>query len=251
MPTAQFKEYKVWDLPTRWFHWINAITVLSLIFVGLFILYRHELGIHEAGAKIGLKKLHVIIGYIFVINLIIRLIWAFMGNHYASWRAILPTAGSIAAAQQYIRSWFEGNPQQFIGHNPLGRFTLSLFFLLFILSAMTGLIRAGTDIYYPPFGGIVSQYLVRPGVDPGTLAPNDEVNIDPVRYEKIKLVKRAAGLVHGYSAYTIMLMIFLHIVAVTLTELKKGGSIVSAMFSGKKILPREPEDSEPADNRKE
>ncbi len=32
------KEYKVWDVPTRIFHWLNFLTVISLIFVACPVL---------------------------------------------------------------------------------------------------------------------------------------------------------------------------------------------------------------------
>lgn len=34
------KEYKVWDEPTRIFHWVNFTTVILLIFMGLMMLFK-------------------------------------------------------------------------------------------------------------------------------------------------------------------------------------------------------------------
>jgi cytochrome b len=34
----ELKSYRVWDVPTRWFHWINAICVVALVVVGYLIL---------------------------------------------------------------------------------------------------------------------------------------------------------------------------------------------------------------------
>jgi cytochrome b len=39
-----------------------------------------------------------------------------------------------------------------------------------------------------------------------------------------------------------MAMIVLHVAAVVITELREGGGIVSAMFTGRKVLTREPVD---------
>ena len=52
------KEYPVWDRTTRWFHWINALTIIGLIGVGLMILYAKALGVSTDG-KILLKTIHV------------------------------------------------------------------------------------------------------------------------------------------------------------------------------------------------
>ena len=51
---------------------------------------------------------------------------------------------------------------------------------------------------------------------------------------------------HYYSFYAIVVMIVVHIAAVVITELKEGGGIVSAMFTGRKVFSEKPED-EPRD----
>ena len=93
MTNAQFQQYKVWDLPTRLFHWINFITIISLIFIGLIMLFKKELGITSIEAKVGLKELHVIFGYAFVLNFTWRIIWGFIGNKYAQWKQPIPHKG--------------------------------------------------------------------------------------------------------------------------------------------------------------
>jgi hypothetical protein len=35
MSGDQLVSYRVWDAPTRWFHWINALAVHGLILVGI------------------------------------------------------------------------------------------------------------------------------------------------------------------------------------------------------------------------
>jgi len=60
MANMSFKEYNAWDAPIRIFHWVNFISVISLIFVALIMMYKVELGITGVDAKIALKELHVI-----------------------------------------------------------------------------------------------------------------------------------------------------------------------------------------------
>lgn len=52
MLAKETKRYRVWDKPSRLFHWINALLVLSLIFVGLLMLFRKDLGINALEAKL-------------------------------------------------------------------------------------------------------------------------------------------------------------------------------------------------------
>ena len=84
-----YREYVAWDAPTRWFHWVNALAVLGLIATGVAILTGGPLGLSPEG-KITLKSVHVIFGYVMAVNLLWRFVWAFFGNRYARWRAILP-----------------------------------------------------------------------------------------------------------------------------------------------------------------
>jgi cytochrome b len=244
MNESNLRVYKVWDLPTRLFHWINFTAVISLIFFGLIMLYKKELGITSVEAKIGLKEVHVIIGYIFVLNLGFRLLWGFIGNRYARWRTILPGKGFLQSVQDYKASLGTGNPQQFLGHNPLGRLAVTVILLLLIVMAGTGLIRAGTDIYYPPFGAYVAEYVAAPDTDPASLVPYDPTGTIAEKTDRLKAFKGPFGIIHLYSAYILMLIIAVHIAAVVYTEVREGGGIISAMFTGRKVLSGKPVDGE-------
>ena len=244
MNESSLKAYKVWDLPTRLFHWINFTAVISLIFFGLIMLYKKELGITSVEAKIGLKEVHVIIGYIFVLNLGFRLLWGFIGNRYSRWHTILPGKGFLQAVQDYKASLGAGNPQQFLGHNPMGRLAVTVMLLLLIVMAGTGLIRAGTDIYYPPFGAYVAEYIASPDTDPASLVPYDPTGTVAEKADRLKAFKKPFGIIHLYSAYILMFIIVIHIAAVVYTEVREGGGIISAMFSGRKVLSGKPVDNE-------
>jgi len=107
---------------------------------------------------------------------------------------------------------------------------------------MTGLIRAGTDIYYPPLGSTVQSYLAAPNVEPSSLKPYDATGVDTDKANAIKPIKGLAGEVHVYAVYLLMLLIVLHVFAVVYTEIKHQPGIISAMFSGTKIIQGKPKD---------
>lgn len=237
-----FKQYATWSLSVRWFHWINVLCVFSLIFVGLMMLYKKELGITSLEAKISLKELHVIIGYIFASNLFIRLVFAFIGPASARFSAFLPGKAFVQSLKSYTASIKAGKPQQFIGHNPLGKLAVTALFALLIILTFSGLIRAGTDIYYPPFGNAVANYVVEEGADPANLMPYDNKGVNSEKMASLKAFKSPIGKVHLYGAYLIMLIILIHVVAVVRAEVKEKDSIVSSMFSGKKVLSEKPQD---------
>ncbi len=91
-----------------------------------------------------LKTVHVWIGYIFTLNLLWRLLWAFIGGPQARWRAILPGGrGYMNDVRAYISDFVAERQRQYFGHNPLGRLAVSLLLLLLITQAVTGLVLAG------------------------------------------------------------------------------------------------------------
>jgi len=116
---------------------------------------------------------------------------------------------------------------------------------LLVVMAVTGLIRAGTDIYYPPFGAYVADYVAAPGTDPESLAPYDPTGVDAEKLDRLKAFKGPFGKVHIYTSYILMFIIVVHIAAVVLTEVREGGSLISAMFTGRKVLSGKPVDGEP------
>ena len=89
MRSPKYQEYTAWDVPTRWFHWINVLAVIGLIVTGLVVLNDDALGLSTNG-KILLKNIHVSFGYVMAANLLWRFVWAFFGNRYTRWRGILP-----------------------------------------------------------------------------------------------------------------------------------------------------------------
>jgi len=233
---------QVWDLPVRLFHWINFVSVISLLFMGFIMLYKKELGITSLEAKIALKQVHVIIGYVFVVNLLIRVGWAFIGNRYARWSAVFPYRGLLSDIRHYVHALRQGKPQPYLGHNPAGRLAAGFLYLLLLTMAVTGLVRAGTDIYFPPFGGLVQEYVAADPALADQLKPYDESQVDTEKFAEMKAFKSPFGKVHLYTAYVLLGMLIVHIAAVILTDKREGGAIISAMFTGRKYLSGKPLD---------
>jgi Ni/Fe-hydrogenase 1 B-type cytochrome subunit len=240
---TEYKEYVAWDAATRWFHWINALAIVGLIGTGLVILFDDALGLSASG-KVTLKSVHAAFGYVMALNLLWRFAWAFFGNRYASWRAIIPGgAGYSAALRAYTASFLSGEPQQYVGHNPLARIGVSLLFLLLLVQVATGLVIAGTDLFWPPFGHWFAAWVAAPGIDPATVVPGAKDLIDQAFYDSMRAFRRPFVVVHEFGFYALAVLIVLHLVAVVATEIHEGGSITSAMFTGRKILSRRPPDA--------
>ena len=70
------------------------------------------------------------------INLLWRFVWAFLGNRYARWRAILPGGpGYLAALEAYVSAFLAGRPRDYLGHNPIGRLAILVILLLLVIQA--------------------------------------------------------------------------------------------------------------------
>lgn len=234
--------YKAWDLPTRLFHWINFLCIFLLSIFGLIMLNKGSIGISGIEAGIGLKTIHVLVGYVFATNLLIRIFRGFVGGVHSRWKTLVPGENFKAELKSYKASLATGKPQTFIGHNPLGRLSVVVLLLLMTFMMVTGLIRAGTDIYYPPFGNMAASFVAAEGVSPADIKPYDKTGTDPDKLAELKAFKGPFGEIHIYGAYILWLLILLHIIAVIRADSGGQGTLISAMFSGKKHLPRPPED---------
>jgi Ni/Fe-hydrogenase 1 B-type cytochrome subunit len=221
--------------------------VIGLIGFGLCILNSKALGVSPEG-KILLKMLHAYIGYVFVLNLVWRLIWGFIGNKYARWSSILPIQKTYwRSLKRYIASLKQGRPVRYMGHNPLGRLMVVLLFVLLSLQAVTGLVLAGTDLYLPPFGHEIAEWVTGSGEDHGKLAnlkPGSKESVDPVGYAEMRRFREPFITIHLYSFYVILVAVFVHILAVIITELVENNALVSAMFTGKKGFSEKPVDAD-------
>lgn len=245
---ANLQPYPAWDAGVRWFHWINVLCVIGLIAVGVAILNDNALGVSNDG-KILLKTVHVWIGYAFALNLLWRLVWAFIGGPHARWRGLLPGGrGYVGETIRYLSAARAGRPMQYLGHNPLGRMAVSALLFLLLVMAVTGLILAGTDLFYPPIGRWIAGWVAAPGVDPGTLVPYAPDMYDKAAYAAMREELRFPVVrIHYYGFYTLLALVIIHIVAVVVTEVRDGGGLISAMFTGRKVLSEPPADQKRGD----
>jgi Ni/Fe-hydrogenase 1 B-type cytochrome subunit len=244
---TELKAYVVWDASVRWFHWINLLCLLGLVAVGVAILNGKALGVTSDG-KILLKTVHVWIGYVFALNLLWRLVWAFIGGPHARWRAILPGGrGYMKEVRGYIAAFSSGQPRQYLGHNPLGRIAVTCLLLLLFSQAVSGLVLAGTDLFYPPLGSWIAGWVAAPGLDPATLVPYANEMYDETAYEAMRAFRKPFITIHYYGFYVLLVFAVIHVLAVVVTEIREDGTLVSAMFSGKKVLRGPPADQAEAD----
>jgi len=241
---SDLKTYAAWDRSVRAFHWINLLCMIGLIAVGVAILNDKALGVTNEG-KILLKSMHAWIGYVFALNLLWRLVWAFIGGPRARWRAILPGGrGYLGEVSSYVSGFGAGRPRQYLGHNPLGRLAVAVLLLLLLNQAVSGLVLAGTDLFWPPLGGWIAGWVAAAGIDSATLVPYAPEMYDEAAYEAMRAFRKPFITAHEYGFYTLLVFAALHILAVVVTEVREGGGLVSAMITGRKVLSGPPADQD-------
>jgi len=232
--SQQFSTVFVWSRNIRLFHWLNVIAVFLLMVIGVFILNSKTLGVSVDG-KILLKTIHVSIGYIFGVNLLIRIALGFFGKNYERWNKTLPFQQGFATE---LKDFSKGEKSFYKGHNPAGKLMVAALFFLLSIQMVSGLVIAGTDIYYPPFGEYFAESIAIDKSDLTTIKPYSKVNVDEDAYKAMRAVRKPFITAHVYSFYTLLFLIPLHILGVIFTERKERTSVVSAMINGYKYLPK-------------
>ena len=104
------KPVRVWDLPTRLFHWSLVVS-----FAAAFLTSESE----------KLRDIHVLAGYSLAGLVVFRLLWGFIGGTHSRFADFLPTPCKVI---DYVKSLLRGEPQHYVGHNPAG--AVAIFALL-------------------------------------------------------------------------------------------------------------------------
>ena len=115
--------------------------------------------------------------------------------------------------------------------------------LLLLTQAVTGLILAGTDIYYPPLGNTVKTWIVADGSTVDQVVAGAKEHIDSARYQAMRNFREPFATVHVYAFYLLLIAISIHILAVIVVELRERSGLVSAMIHGHKVFSYPPKDS--------
>lgn len=110
---------RVWDLPTRLFHWVLMACVIGSV----------------VSAKIGGNAMtwHFRLGYVVFALLAFRLIWGLMGGRWSRFASFLYAP---ATTLRYLRGQARPDEHLDVGHSPTG--ALSVFALLALLAAQVG-----------------------------------------------------------------------------------------------------------------
>ena len=91
-------------------------------------------------------------------------------------------------------------------------------------------------------GAWIAEWVAARGIELAALKPYSPHMVDEAAWDSMRAFRKPFITAHYYSFNAIVVMIVVHISAVVVTELKEGGGIVSAMFTGRKVFVGTPED---------
>ena len=225
----------VWSRGIRFFHWINVIAITLLICIGLIILNAKLFGVSSDG-KVLLKTIHVFIGYVFAVNLLMRLVIGFIGKANDRWGNVLPFNKGFS---QELTEFKQHKKSAYKGHNPAGKLMILALLSLMLVQLISGLVIAGTDIYYPPFGKYFAQSIAIDKENIEEIKPYSKVNVDAVAYKEMRAIRKPFITAHVYAFYGLIFLIPLHILGVIVAERREKTALVSAMITGYKYLPKD------------
>lgn len=113
--------YRIWDLPTRLFHWLLVMCVLGLIITG-----------NVGGLWM---DWHFRFGYAVLCLLIFRVLWGFVGGYWSRFSSFIYSPASLLMYWRGQSPWLHR-----VGHSPMA--ALSVFALLaaLLVQVFTGLL---------------------------------------------------------------------------------------------------------------
>lgn len=146
MERNSIRRVYVWQLPVRFYHWLNALTVTTSVITGYLIgrPLAIQLG-REASFSYWfgtVRFIHFLAAFVFFFNFLFRIYWGFAGNRFAGWKNFIPTQRTqwkeVGQVLKVDVLQAEGKPIESIGHNSLAGLTYFLTFLAFLFQSVTG-----------------------------------------------------------------------------------------------------------------
>lgn len=132
---------RVWDLPTRLFHWLLTACVVGLI----------------ATAQLGGAAMlwHFQLGYFVLSLLLFRFTWGFIGGRWSRFSSFLYAPATLLRFMRH-----PAPPELTVGHNPLGALSVFALLAVLLLQVTTGLMSDDEISNTGPLSRFVSGFIV-------------------------------------------------------------------------------------------
>ncbi len=190
-PPGAHHRVLVWDLPTRLFHWVLvglvALAVVTGKVGGIYMTY------------------HLWGGFAILVLVLFRVLWGLVGGRHARFRDFVKGPRAVMADATNL---FRRDAQRYLGHNPLGGW--SILALLLVL-----LIQAGTGLF----------------------ANDDILTEGPLAVQVSKTASDALTRVHRLNQQALLALVAIHVAAVFFYLAVKRDNLIMPMITGRKHWP--------------
>jgi cytochrome b len=179
---------KVWDLPTRLFHWLLVACVITSFTSG----------------RIGgnAMRIHELSGFVILGLLFFRLAWGFVGSYTARFVTFIHGPVSVF---NYAAGLLRGNSPRYLGHNPLGGWSIAAMLLALSIQVAAGLFA------------------------------NDDIATQGPLYVKVsKATSDWLTQVHLLNRWVIAILVGVHLSAIAFYLFFKHENLITPMFTGVK-----------------
>lgn len=126
---------KVWDLPTRLFHWALVASVVGLVITG------------NVGGNA--MTWHMRLGFVVFGLLLFRVVWGLIGGHWSRFVVFVPSPRRLLA-------YLQGRGAETVGHNPLGALSVLAMMTVLALQVGSGLVSDDEIAFTGPLVALVS-----------------------------------------------------------------------------------------------
>jgi cytochrome b len=180
------EEKLVWDIPTRVTHWLLVILIAYSWF---------------AVEMLEDMQQHFWSGYGALCVIVFRIVWGFVGTYHARFSNFLASPTTL---WRYSKTLSQRNSPAYLGHNPMGGFSVLALLIVILVQVSTGLFNSD-DYFHGPLSGLVSD-----------------------------ATRSILGQVHELNFKLATVLIVMHIAAIIFYKLYKRQALVWSMINGKK-----------------
>jgi cytochrome b len=178
----------VWDWPVRLVHWLLVALVATSWITS------------EIGGNA--MTYHMWSGYTILALVLFRIVWGFVGSTHARFGSFVRGPGAV---MRYAAELAAAGSARYLGHNPLGGWSVLLMLALLLLQASTGLFA------------------------------NDEIATEgPLASHVSGDTSSLLTTIHRYNFYVLLTLICLHLAAVLYYLLVKRQNLIGPMITGRK-----------------
>jgi cytochrome b len=132
---------RVWDLPTRFFHWALVACVIGLAITGTV----------GGNAMVW----HFRFGYTVLALLLFRIVWGLVGGRWSRFGAFIYAPQSVI---NYLKG--QGKPEHGVGHSPIGAGSVFAMLGFLVAQVGTGLLSDDEIAFAGPLTRFVSNAIV-------------------------------------------------------------------------------------------